>query len=118
MGVYEREWTTNRDLPPGQRILFGLTTEEGLPIRLLCQLEYNHEGDWLPVARFDHDTDGPSYRNIERAGLHMDVLDPEGQQIHKKTDFPPVDLRHALAFAEGYLRAHRQQLIRRFERDL
>lgn len=107
-----------RGLPTGQRLRFGLSTTAGFPESLLCQLEYWHGGVWLMVARFDHDTSGPRYRNVSKAGLHMDVYDAEGAQIYKKTDFPPVDLRDALHYAEGYLREHRQRLVTRFERKL
>jgi len=118
MSDYEREWTTARDFPPGQRLHFGLTTERGAPVRLLCQLEYWHGGMWLPVARFDHDATGPAYRDIERAGLHMDIYAPDGTQTQKKTDFQPVSVNQALDYAERYLRTHRERLTRRFKRDL
>lgn len=121
---YDRTWVDS--VVPGRtRVRYGLTTEGGVPVRFLVQLEYHIgadrtglEGDisrWRPVARFDHDRDGPAYRNVGVTGLHLDVLRPDGTQVEKLAGFPPVTLVDAIRFADGYLRDHHDLLIRRFE---
>lgn len=117
-GEYETTWLSRAGLPPGQRLRFGLTTERGVPVEFLVQLEYWHGGVWLPVARFDQDREHSGYRDAETAGLHMDVLDPDGTQIHKKTGFPPVPINDAPDYAETYLVLHHQRLVQRFEKGL
>ena len=115
---YEREWPTKRGLPPFSRLRIGLTTRAGTPVRFLVQLEYWHNGDWMTVARFDHDADGPAYRNVEQAGLHLDLYHPVEGQFTKLTRWPPQPANEAMGDAEEYLREEAEQLIRRFERWL
>jgi len=63
-GEYERTWRSRIDDEAREvQLRFGLTTEGGAPVRFLVQLEYRRDGEWLPVARFDHDRDGPIYRD-------------------------------------------------------
>lgn len=81
----------------------------------MVQLEYVHDGRWLPVARFDHDAYGPAYRNVERVGLHLDVYDPDGAQIEKRWAWTPQPAEDAIAAAEEYLRERAERMIRRFE---
>ena len=124
---YQREWTV--PIEPGRtKIRFGLSTDRGVPVKFLVQLEYLVPGtrtgtdtlaeNWRPIARFDHDAFGPAYRNVERVGLHMDVFDPDGNQRAKKTDFPPRPANEALPAAERYLKSEYERLVRRFERWL
>lgn len=119
---YEREWTDDVEVGETQ-IRYGLTTDSGLPVKFLVQLEYHPQSDadnkfdsrdWLAVARFDHDAAGPPYRNVERVGLHMDVLKPNGTQLPKRRDFPPIPLNQAMRYADDYLRYHHDFLIGRF----
>lgn len=122
---YGREWTAS--IEPGRtRIRYGLTAEDGVPVRFLVQLEYRvpgrwdgvawRSGEWRVVARFDHETSGPSYRNVEDVGLHMDVYDPAGRQRAKKADFPSVEIEQAMKRAEQYLKREHERLVRRYER--
>jgi len=67
------------------------------------------------VARFDHDADGPAYRDVERSGLHLDVYDPGGSQVEKVHHWPPEDARAAMPRAERYLRRNAEYLVTRFE---
>jgi len=91
-GEYERTWRSRIDDESREvQLRFGLTTERGVPVRFLVQLEYRHDGEWLPVARFDHDRDGPTHRNATICGLHLDIHAPDGSQKRKITDFPPID---------------------------
>lgn len=112
---YDREWTSRRGLPPNSRLRFGLTTQAGSPVQFLVQLEYDHGGDWLQVARFDHDASGPTYRNVELVGLHLDVYDPDGVQIEKLACWPPQPPAAAMGAAEEYLRRGAERHVRRFE---
>lgn len=124
---YDREWTD--DVVFGEtRIRYGLTTEDGVPVEFLVQLEYRVSTDcdgrewpadsWLAVARFDHARDGPPYRDVEAVGLHLDVLTPDGEQVAKRRGFPRVAVTQAIRYADGYLRDNHDLLIRRFERWL
>ena len=115
MSEYEREWTSQRGLPPRTRLRFGLTKRGGVPVRFLVQLEYVHDGRWRPVARFDHDASGPTYRNVELVGLHLDVYGPEGEQVKKVTQFPPLPASEAMGRAEEYLLERVEPMVRRFE---
>lgn len=115
MTEYEREWTGQRGLPDGARIRVGLTKRGGRPIRFLVQLEYEDEGEWLAVARSEHDVNGPSYRNVELAGIHIDLHQPDGQQFSKLTGFPPEPANEAMGRAEDFLRQHADAYVRRFE---
>ncbi len=122
---YDREWVSDVDVGR-TRIRYGLTTKSRVPVKFLVQLEYLIPGrwdgdtwipgDWRIVARFDHDVDGPEYRNVDRVGLHLDIYDPNGIQRRKKTDFPPVELRQAMKRAEQYLTREHDSLVRRYER--
>ena len=115
MTEYEREWTTRRGLPAKSRLRFGLTTRAGAPVQFLVQLEHHHGEQWVPVARFDHDVVGPTYRNVELVGLHLDVYDPDGVQIEKRRSWPPQPASAAMGAAEEYLRQRAERLVRRFE---
>lgn len=119
MSTYEREWFVYPeeadDLPRGTRLRLGLSARGGNPHRFIVQLEYWHSGAWLQVARFDHDADGPAYRNVERSGLHLDVYHPRGEQIVKRRKWPPGPANQAMGDAEEYLRENAEYYARRFE---
>lgn len=120
---YDREWAADVDLGRTQ-IRYGLTKERGIPVRFLVQLEYREPGTnlgerwnpdaWYAVARFDHDREGPAYRNVEEVGLHLDVMKPDGTQLPKRREFPPVPIERAMRYADDYLRYHHDFLIARF----
>jgi hypothetical protein len=115
MTDYEREWTTERGLPASNQLRVGLTKREGVPVRFVVQLEYWHAGAWLPVARFDHNRDGPAYRNVEQVGLHLDLYKPDGTQFDKATGWPPQPADEAMGDAETYLRQRAERFTKRFE---
>lgn len=115
MSQYEREWTSTRSLPEGTQVRYGLTKRSGRPIAFLIQLEYWHSAEWLPIARFEHDASGPAYRDVERAGLHLDIHHPDGRQVAKITDWPPQPANEAMGVADGYLHEQAEKLVRRFE---
>lgn len=115
MTDYDREWTTRRRLPANTRLRFGLTKRSGLPVQFLVQLEYRHGDAWRPVARFDHDAFGPTYRDVELVGLHLDIHTPDSEQIEKVTRFPPLPADESMGRAEEYLRERAERLARRFE---
>lgn len=124
---YDREWTAAVDLGRS-RIRYGLSTERGTPVAFLVQLEYrilrtedsdsSIPGGWHAVARFDHESAGPAYRNVGEVGLHLDVLQPDGTQLTKRRDFPRISIERAMRYADDYLRHHHDFLITRFRRWL
>jgi hypothetical protein len=118
MTDYEREWFSERGLPGLARLHMAHTNRQGRPVRFLVQLEYWHAGEWLVVARFDHEQDGPAYRNVEETGLHLDIYLPDGTQIRKLDHWPPQPSNVAMGKAEAFLRANAQPYVRRFEKWL
>lgn len=87
----------------------------GKPTSFLVQLEYWHAREWLQVARFEHRSDGEPYQDVERAGLHLDVHKPNGEQLLKATHWPPQPSNEAMDTAEKYLRRNAETLVKRFE---
>lgn len=105
--AYEQEWIqTIKDPERDTRLRFGMTTISGAPVEFLVQLEYYYDGEWSPVARFDHERDGPQYRDVRKCGLHLDVYDPNGNQIRKLSGFSPLPANKAVPTAEQYLNHH------------
>lgn len=119
MESYQREWFVYpggaNELPPDTRLHVAFTADCGTPVRFLVQLEYWNGSDWLQVARFDHDADGPAYRDVEWSGLHLDVYDPRGEQVEKIANWPPQPPNVAMGEAEDYLRRNAEYYVRRFE---
>lgn len=68
----------------------------------------------MNVPRFEHRTAG-SYRDVEVAGLHLDVHNPEKEQVAKLTHWPPEPSNTAMGRAERYLRQNAEELVERFE---
>lgn len=113
--IYDREWTTERGLPPLAQLRIGLTKERGTPVKFLIQLEYWHAGEWLEVARFDHDRDSGAYHNVEQTGLHLDVYHPDDGKIRTDRSWLPEPAHTAMGRAERYIRKNAEQYVRRFE---
>ena len=109
------EWTARWGLPNDSRLRVGLTKRSGVSIRFLVQIEYNDADTLLPVARFDHDSLGPPYRNVELVGLGLDLYAPDGEQVEKVDRWAPQASNAAMGDAETYLRGNVERLIRRFE---
>jgi hypothetical protein len=70
---YDREYCRGVSGPLQVRI--GLDRERGSVTRFVVQLEYNHDGDWHPVVRYDHDGTGESEHShdVVDEGLHIDI---------------------------------------------
>lgn len=119
MSTYEREWFVYpedaEELPTRTRLHVGLTATGGEPVRFLVQLEYWDGERWLQVARFDHENDGPAYRDVERSGLHLDIYGPQGRQVAKHQKWSPQPANEAMGDAEEYLRDNAEHYARRFE---
>lgn len=62
--------------------------------------------------------DGPAYRNVELAGLHVDLHKPDGSQFLKLTGFPPEPANGAMGTADEFLRENAESYVERFERWL
>lgn len=122
MATYDREWFVwpgdDARLPRKSRLRFGYTRRGGELLRFVVQLEYWYEDSWLQVARFEHQADGPAYRNVEQEGLHLDLYNPDGEQVEKVTWWMPQPANEAMSDADDYLRKHAESLLRRFERWL
>lgn len=117
-GEYDTVWLSRAGLPPGQRLRFGLTTERGVPVAFLVQLEYWFAGEWFDVARFDHDRDSDERHDVSTSGLHLDVLRPDGTKLQTPRGFPPVPIRDAVKYAERYFTHHHETLVSDFRRML
>ncbi len=88
--------------------------------KFVLQMEYDLEasvdgrGDsnWVPVARFDHDVDGP--HDIREEGLHLDVY-RDGKKYRRTEDFSLVSPNEAIAYCEQYFIENAAYLLGRFE---
>lgn len=99
---------------PHAQLRFDLETERGTPARFLIQLEYCVEGDWVPVAHFDHNPEGTYGHDVTEEGLHLDIY-RDGEQVRTKRDFPTVPLSNAPDYYVSYLKTNADPLLRRFE---
>lgn len=119
MSTYDREWFVwpgdDTRLPQPTRLRFGYSRRGSELLRFVVQLEYWHAGKWLQVARFEHDDEGPNYRNVKEAGLHLDLYNPAGDQVEKVTWWTPQPANEAMGVADAYIREHAERLTRRFE---
>lgn len=99
---------------PHARLRVIIDTENGVPTRFVVQLEYHYDGEWETVVRFDHNLASEFGHDITEEGLHMDIC-RDGVKYRVKTDFPPVALSDAPAYAESHIREQVDQLLRRYE---
>lgn len=67
------------------------------------------------MARFDHDVDGPAYRDVERSGLHLDVYSPDRAQREELSKRRPQVSNEAMGTAEDHFRENAEHYVRRFE---
>lgn len=103
---------------PGVRIRRTLTTERGVPVAFLYQLEFNEKAtldgqppdEWIEVARFDHDVTGP--HNVLEEGLHCDLY-IQGEKDRKSWNHPNVPIKQAPSYCEQYLIKNADFLLRR-----
>jgi hypothetical protein len=99
--------------PDGQ-LRYGYETDDGRVRWFTVQLECWVDGEWQPVARFDHDPDAEMGHDVRTEGVHMDVY-RNGEKHEVRRDFPRLDPNAALSFAINYLSEHSQRLIERYE---
>ena len=99
---------------PNARLRVVIDIERGLPTLFVVQLEYQVDGEWEPVVRFDHNSANQFGHDITEEGLHMDIY-RDGENRYVKTDFPTVPLSDAPKYAESYIRGQADQLLRRYE---
>ena len=120
MPAYEREWFVYPEdadeLPESTGLHVAYTAIGGSPVVFLVQLEQWDGRTWRAVARFDHDADGPAYREVERSGLHLDLYDPTGEQVERVAHWRPQASNEAMGKAEDYIRENADYFVRRFER--
>lgn len=99
---------------PNARLRVVIDHERGMPTLFVVQLEYQSEGEWGPVVRFDHNSVTQFGHDITEEGLHMDIY-RDGKKYRVKTDFPTVPLSDAAKYAESHIRGQADQLLRRYE---
>lgn len=109
---YNREYT--KALSHQARVRMGYSTERGDVLRFVVQLEYNRDGDWLEVVRFDHDAAGEQGHDVAEEGVHMDVY-RDDKKYRTEEIFPPMPAGQALTHAEEHLSLHAERYIQRFE---
>lgn len=99
---------------PKARLRVVIDIERGVPTLFVVQLEYQVDGEWGPVVRFDHNSVSQSGHDITEEGLHMDIY-RDGEKYRVKTNFPTVPLSDAPKYAESHIRGQADQLLRRYE---
>lgn len=111
---YDREWTVPVGNTAWRRV--GITSDRGNVVRFVVQLEYEVEGERLPVVRYDHDAEGSdeATHDVSEEGLHMDIY-REGDKYRTKSITGPLPASIALDLAEDHLSKNLERFIRRFE---
>ena len=100
---------------PNARLRVVIDIEHGMPTLFIVQLEYQVNGEWEPVVRFDHNSVNQFGHDIAEEGLHMDIY-RDGENRYVKTNFPAVPLSDAPKYAESHIRGQADQLLRRYEK--
>lgn len=106
---------------PEAKVRRKFSTYRGDVRGFVLQLEYNltasldggSPAEWTPVARFDHNEDGP--HDIREEGLHLDVY-RDGEKYRRVRNFPAVVPNEAIGFCEQYFKQNADYLLARFER--
>jgi len=111
---YDRTYT--KALSHRARIRMGYSTERGDVTRFVAQIEYDHDGEWRAVVRFDHDGTGVAEHahDVTTEGVHMDVY-RDGEKYRTEEIFPPMPAGQALTNAEEHLSMHAERYIQRFD---
>lgn len=111
---YDREYTTR--LYGDARRRTGVSIDQGEVTRFLVQLEYQLEGEWAIVVRYDHDAEGSAEmsHDVTDEGLHVDVY-RDGEKVESPFIAPPMPADVALDLAEDHLSENLERYIRRFE---
>lgn len=109
---YDREFTTPLRYRTRRRI--GYTHDRGEVTRFVVQLEYNLDGEWREVVRFDHDPESDHGHDVTREGVHMDVY-RNGEKVRKEELFPPMPASEALTAAEEHINNRAKRYVRRFQ---
>lgn len=106
---------------PFLRLRFQLTTDRGHVETFVIQLEYDcyylspARDEWNAVSRFDHNPAVEWAHDITTEGLHMDLLDVDGQKVDVRRSFDDVSLYAAPRYCENYLRENYRTLGAHFE---
>lgn len=115
---YDKEFTAPEGGPVRRRL--GIDVEAGTVTRFVIQLEYLVDpiaGNWGPVVRYDHDSQGSdeATHDVTQEGLHIDIY-RDGEKIDSNELTPPLPANEALDAAEDHLAEHLEGYVRRFER--
>jgi|GEM_PF-708473 len=101
---------------PKTRICANVNTDAGEVTDFVVAYEYEVEGRWMPVARFDHDPHSPYGHDIEAEGLHMDLFKQGQKYTVVRAKFPYVRPNHGPRYCIEYIKHNHEALIERFER--
>lgn len=107
---------------PYTRLRFHLVTNHGNVEEFIIQIEYNlgnnpNELDkWVPLARFDHNPYSKRGHDIQKEGLHMDLLDADNTKHDVLRGFPSIPVDDAPEYCEKYLLTHAEDLVTDFEK--
>ncbi|MDS0280009.1 hypothetical protein NDI85_19680 [Halomicroarcula sp. S1AR25-4] len=117
----ETEYQKPVDLP-FVRLRFYMVADRGVPEQFLIQLEYNRAmvdlgpDRWGPIARFDHNPAAEDGHDVASEGLHLDLLDIDGDKHTVRRGFPFKPLQQCPEYCERYLVKKSSQLVREYER--
>ncbi|APX98555.1 DUF7718 family protein [Natronorubrum daqingense] len=120
--VNETEYT-NEIAPPYTRIRTYFATDRGQVIRFVVKLEYNISNNtallekWEEVARFDHNPESQDGHDITDEGLHMDLIEPNGDD-RRAWGFPDVPINDAPRWCESYFESNHRRLTKRFAKEI
>ena len=109
---YDREYTDTLALR--LRVRLGISHDRGTVTRFVLQLEYQHDGAWHEVVRYDHDPESEQGHDVETDGLHIDVY-RDGEKYRSEYVAPPMPADVALDRAEDLLRQNLEGYTRRYE---
>ncbi len=109
---YDQEYVARTGAAVRRRL--GYTHDRGTVTRFVVQLEYDQNGEWTPVVRYDHDTGGDQSHDVTEEGIHIDVY-RDGEKYRTEYVAPPMPAGVALDFAEDHLAENVQHFIERFE---
>lgn len=112
---YDREFVRPHPGPVQTRV--GYDHNRGKVVRFVVQLEYNHDGEWHVVVRYDHDERGSddATHDVTEEGLHMDIY-REGDPVVTEYVSPPLEAGVAMDRAEDHLSENLVRFVKRYER--
>lgn len=109
---YDREYETPISHRARKRLGYDRSGDE--LTRFVVQLEYEVDGDWYPVVRYDHDVESEFGHDVHEEGIHIDIY-RDSEKFRTEYVAPPMPPTVALDRAEDHLANNLEGFIRRFE---